>query len=472
MKFKTIYMGAVLASVTLLQDQSGSTMSVRPPFAPSRSCGKIPPFVRGAFMRQFPGTRRSRQHRRQGPIENWLLAKIGARVAPGRANVRLRDGLPQGFLGEPATASLTIHDRRTLLRLVLDPEIEFGDAYTDGRITVDGNLPEFVEALFRSATRETVASAFASRWLGLIQNNSLRGSRSHIHHHYDLSNDFYKLWLDSRMVYTCAYFPERSTGLEEAQVAKMDHVCRKLQLRSGESVVEAGCGWGALALHMAREYGVRVRAFNVSKEQLAFAREQARNKRLADQVEFVEDDYRNISGRYDAFVSVGMLEHVGKNHYDELARVIGRSIGNSGRGLLHFIGRNRPQPLNAWIRKRIFPGGYPPALTEALEFLEPLDMAVLDVENLRQHYAWTLEHWLARFETASRRVAEMFDESFVRLWRLYLAGSLAGFRAGSMQLFQVLFAGTECAAIPTTRDHLYSRNTRADQERKWMHASA
>jgi cyclopropane-fatty-acyl-phospholipid synthase len=408
---------------------------------------------------------------KESPLDLWLLKKIGQRVGPARACVKLSDGTAAGFTGESPVATITIQDRGTLLRLALNPEIEFGDAYTDGRILLDGDLVGFLEALFRVGERPTVVSAVASRWLQVLQDNTRSGSREHIHHHYDINTDFYKLWLDSRLVYTCAYFAERSMTLEEAQLSKMDYVCRKLQLRPGETVVEAGCGWGSLALHMARECGVRVRAFNVSKEQIAFARDQARKQGLQERVEFVEDDYRAISGHYDAFVSVGMLEHVGKNHYRDLARVIGHSIGKSGRGLLHFIGRNQPRPLNAWIRKRIFPGGYPPALSEAVRILEPLDFGVLDVENLRRHYAWTLEHWLARFEKSSRRVAEMFGEEFVRLWRLYLTGSLAGFRAGSMQLFQVVFAGSNCAAIPDTRDHLY-RHASADQETKWMHASA
>lgn len=405
-------------------------------------------------------------------FDRWILNKIGERVAPARARVRLYDGSSAGFEGNSPLATITIRDRRTLIGLALNPDIEFGEAYTDERIQFDGDLPGFLDALFRSAQPQTLGSRLMSRWLQALQDNSRRGSREHIHHHYDLSNDFYKLWLDSRMVYTCAYFAQPSMSLEDAQIAKMDHVCRKLNLQRGDSVVEAGCGWGSLALHMASHYGVRVRAFNISKEQIAYAREQARIQGLHDQVEFVEDDYRNISGRYDVFVSVGMLEHVGKNHHTEFARVIGRSIGRRGRGLLHFIGRNQPTALNAWIRKRIFPGGYPPGIRESIEMLEPLDVAVCDIENLREHYAWTLEHWLARFEQSSQRVAEMFGESFVRMWRLYLAGSIAGFRSRSMQLFQVLFAGPECTAIPSTRDHLYAKKAAAGQERKWMHASA
>lgn len=404
-------------------------------------------------------------------FDAWLLNQLARVVAPARARLRMRGGAEAGYAAGTPVATVVIPDRTTLIHLILNPEIEFGDAYSDGRIQVEGDLATFVQNLFRSGNSQTLGARAASRWLDWIHRNSLRDSRANIHHHYDLNVDFYKLWLDSRLVYTCAYFAEPSMTLEAAQIAKMDYVCRKLQLRAGETVVEAGCGWGTLALFMAREYGVRVRAFNISTEQIAFAREQAKIAGLENRVEFIEDDYRNIAGQYDAFVSVGMLEHVGKRNHDSLARVIGRCLTSSGRGLLHFIGRDRAQPLNAWIRKRIFPGAYPPALREAVEILEPLGVSVIDVENLRHHYAWTLEHWLQRFEKSSRRVSEMFGEEFVRMWRLYLAGSLAGFRAGTMQLFQLVFAGADCKAIPATRDHLYT-NASTSKELKWMHASA
>jgi cyclopropane-fatty-acyl-phospholipid synthase len=250
----------------------------------------------------------------------------------------------------------------------------------------------------------------------------------------------------------------------------MDHVCRKVQLRPGDKVVDAGCGWGALALHMAKHYGVTVRAFNISHEQILFAREQARREGLDRQVEFIEDDYRNISGQWDAFVSVGMLEHVGKDHYQDLGRVIHRTIGDSGRGLVHFIGRNFPHAFSPWIRKRIFPGAYAPALSEVSVLFEPWNFSVLDVENLRMHYAKTLEHWLSRFEKSVDRVSQMFGPEFVRAWRLYLAGSIAAFRVGSLQLFQILFAGENCQQVPLTRAHLYEDQHPARKERKWMHA--
>jgi cyclopropane-fatty-acyl-phospholipid synthase len=265
------------------------------------------------------------------------------------------------------------------------------------------------------------------------------------------------------MAYTCAYYPNAHAKLDQAQVAKMDHVCRKLRLSAADSVVEAGCGWGSLALHMAARYGAKVRAFNISKEQLEFARRRAREQGLQDRVEFVEDDYRNISGSYDAFVSVGMLEHVGREHYSELGRVVRRSLTAAGRGLIHSIGRNRPGSLHPWIERRIFPGAHPPSLGEMMQIFEPSNLSVLDVENIRQHYALTLRHWLERYEAALDRVRSMsFDESFVRMWRLYLAGSIAGFETGSLQLFQVLFTTQENNAFPLTREFMYPKQRVAD----------
>jgi cyclopropane-fatty-acyl-phospholipid synthase len=203
---------------------------------------------------------------------------------------------------------------------------------------------------------------------------------------------------------------------------------------------------------MARHYGVTVRAFNISSEQIAYARTRAHEEGLSNRIEFVEDDYRNVHGTYDVFVSIGMLEHVGARDFPALGRVIDRSLTEGGRGLLHFIGRNQESPLNSWIRKRIFPGAYAPTLREVLEHvLEPHGFSVLDVENLRLHYAQTLAHWRRRFDDNSRQVATMFDDTFVRAWRLYLTGSQASFTTGWLQLFQVAFARGGSNAIPWTR---------------------
>ncbi len=391
------------------------------------------------------------------PWDRWLLGLVQRHLQGAAVRLRLWDGSAAGPPEASAVGTIVISDRPTLIGLARDPDVTFGDAYMQGRLDVEGDLLALLEGTFRA---QRLNASLHTDWLRSLAagSNTLRRARENIHHHYDIGNDFYALWLDSQMVYTCAYFADQAMTLEDAQLAKMDHICRKLRLRPGEQVIEAGCGWGALALHMAKYYGVYVRAFNISSEQIQFARRRARDTGLSERVEFVEDDYRNVRGTCDAFVSVGMLEHVGLEHYPDLAMVLSRVLPpDRGRGLLHFIGRNRALPLNPWIRKRIFPGAYPPTLAEVFtRILEPRDFSVLDVENLRLHYARTLEQWLVRFERSIERVHMMFDAAFARAWRLYLAGSTASFRAGSLQLFQVTFARGGDNDVPWTRAHLHT----------------
>ncbi|HEX2342862.1 MAG TPA: cyclopropane-fatty-acyl-phospholipid synthase family protein [Vicinamibacterales bacterium] len=381
-------------------------------------------------------------------LDRWALERIQRTVRTAPIRFLLWDGfeLPSSLAG-PAVGSILFRTREALLGWMWNPELYFGETYMSGAVEVRGELSRVLDEIYLAWS-----SSSSRVWSWWQKANDALTARENVHHHYDLGNEFYRLWLDAELVYTCAYFPTPDATLEEAQIAKMDLVCRKLRLAPGEKVLEAGCGWGSFALFMAKHYGVTVRAFNISAEQMEYARRRAHDEGLADRVEFVEDDYRNVTGRYDAFVSIGMLEHVGLPDYPTLGRVMNRSLLPNGRGLLHFIGRNRPALLNAWIRKRIFPGAYPPTLREVFErVLEPHTLSVLDVENLRLHYARTLEHWLRRFDDASEEVDRMFDQSFTRAWRLYLAGSRAAFVTGWMQLFQVVFARGGSNAIPWTR---------------------
>jgi len=393
-------------------------------------------------------------------IDGWLLTRLRAVLGDPPVEFAVKERALVGPADEPAVARVTFANRRTLMPILADPPLRFGDAYSEGSVAIDGDLASLLETVYRSGLAAAKSGSLLRRATGALRRphkNTLAGSRDNIHHHYDIGNAFYSLWLGRTMAYTCAYYPTEDATLDEAQVAKMDHVCRKLRLKAGESVVEAGCGWGTLALHMARNYGVRVRAFNISREQVAYARERAAREGLSGQVEYVEDDYRNISGRFDAFVSVGMLEHVGVANYEALGAVIRRALQGRGRGLIHSIGRNYPAPLQPWIEKRIFPGAYPPSLGEMMGIFEPSNLSILDVENLRLHYARTLRDWLVLYENASERVRQMFDEKFVRMWRLYLAGSVAAFTTGTLQLFQVVFAPGESNDVPLTRAHLYPR---------------
>ena len=388
-------------------------------------------------------------------LVRWILRNAGN----PRISVRLWNGDEFQVSDDDPVACMEIRDQGVLYELLLSPSIGFGECYSQGRIEIEGDLRAFLVEVQRAVRYRRRRSYYGPKLRSLAhaaRANSLALSRHNVHHHYDLGNDFYRMWLDDRMVYTCAYFEPSDLTLAEAQVAKLDHVCRKLQLQPGQTVVEAGCGWGALAMHMAEHYGVDVIAYNNSHEQVRYARERAAEAGLGGKVTFVEDDYRGIHERCDVFVSIGMLEHVGLANYRTLGAVIDRCLAPDGIGLIHTIGRSYPAPIDKWILKRIFPGAHVPSLGEMAAIFEPYKFSVLDIENLRLHYARTCATWLSNFDRVSRQVADMYDETFARMWRLYLAGSSAAFETGTMQLYQVVFAPQGNNAVPMTRAHQYS----------------
>ncbi|MGB1773288.1 MAG: class I SAM-dependent methyltransferase [Arenicellales bacterium] len=397
-----------------------------------------------------PSENRSRNY------ERYLLRRVLDAMGSPRFAVALWDGFKISPKDAAPVATVNVHSRSALNQLLRQGDMGFGDAFSNGGISVEGDLVAMLVAAFTVPEPTGIAAVVKSLQQRKPRANTKDGSRENIHHHYDIGNDFYRLWLDKEMQYTCAYFPEDELTIEAAQQAKMDHVCRKLQLRPGDRVAEAGCGWGGLARHMALNYGAKVSSWNVSAEQVQYATDRAKAEGYDDRVTYVLDDYRNITGEYDAFVSVGMLEHVGLDNYTELGSVVDRCLTQNGRALVHTIGRNRPRLMNAWIEKRIFPGAYPPTLKEMMEIFEPNRFSVLDVENLRLHYAKTLAHWLARYDASDEQVQAEFGEDFARAWRLYLAGSQAAFLAGGLQLFQVVFTRERNNELAATRRHLYS----------------
>ncbi|MCI0400723.1 MAG: cyclopropane-fatty-acyl-phospholipid synthase family protein [Gammaproteobacteria bacterium] len=398
-------------------------------------------------------------HAGTGPatdFDRWLVRTLLNNLGDPPFSIVLWDGQTITPPGVTPQTRVLIGKRNAIYKLLIDPELEFGDLYSSGTIEVEGDLVRFLETGYDClAGRGKI-----SRWLSALRRrpraNTLSGSRHNTQHHYDIGNAFYELWLDKpAMQYSCAYFPDPAMSLEEAQVAKMHHVCRKLGLRSGQTVVEAGCGWGGLARFMAKHYGVTVKAYNIAHEQVTYAREHAAREGLGESVEYIEDDYRNIRGNYDVFVSIGMLEHVGPEQYRELGGVIDRTLKDRGFALIHTMGRNREMCMNPWIEKRIFPGAIPPTLRQMMDIFEPWAFSIIDIENLRLHYAKTLEHWLARFEDHLDEVRSQYDESFIRPWRLYLAGSIAAFTTGSLQLFQIVFTRPKNNELPWSRAHLY-----------------
>jgi cyclopropane-fatty-acyl-phospholipid synthase len=394
-------------------------------------------------------------------VANLICAFVGyPRIA-----IRLWNGTEYYFGDRPRVGTMEFHTRRALVDLLISLRVGFGEGYSKGKIDIHGDMLEIFDEFAWSFARRGDRSYYLGKLhslLGALRGNSLARSRDNVHSHYDLGNDFYKMWLDEHMVYTCAYYEQPDLTLADAQIAKLDHVCRKLQLKPGQDVIEAGCGWGALAMHMAEHYGVNVKAYNISREQVSYAREQAAARGLDKCVEFVADDYRTISQQCDVFVSVGMLEHVGRKSFRELGGVINRCLKPGGLGLIHSIGRSHSTPMDPWITKRIFPGGYVPTLGEMTSIFEPHKFSILDVENLRLHYARTCKEWLHNFEAVSDKVRYRYNEEFVRAWRLYLVGSATAFQSGTLQLYQIMFAPGGNNDVPRSRGYQYSQHSEED----------
>ena len=401
-----------------------------------------------------------RFHSRVTQFDRWLTKKMVEVVGNPPVRISLWDGVEVTPPVDNPVAILVYCNRSALLKTIADPELHWGNLYCNGEVKFEGDMVEFMETIYRGITQTGKGSLLQQfvLWLGHRRiSNSHDKARDNIHSHYDIGNDFYKLWLDTEaMQYTCAYFHDPDINLEQAQIAKMHHICRKLQLKPGDTVVESGSGWGGLSRFMAANYSVTVKAYNISKEQVKYSQAKAQEENLSDHVEYILDDYRNITGKFDAFVSVGMLEHVGKRDLKVMGEVIERCLKPDGRGLMHTIGRNKTGPMNAWIERRIFPGAYPPTLREMMDIFEPNQLSVLDVENMRMHYSKTLQHWMERFEQNKEQIEEQMDGEFVKAWRLYLAGSTAAFNVGDLQLFQVVFSRVENNDLPWSRTHIYS----------------
>lgn len=392
-------------------------------------------------------------------LDRWLVRMMVDVVGNPPVRISLWDGREVTPPCENPVAAMVYCDRGALIKTIIDPELHWGDLYCSGRVVFDGDMAEFTQAIYESI-KDKGEPGLLRRfvlWLGHRRIfNSIDKAKENIYHHYDIGNEFYKLWLDTEeMQYTCAYYPDRDMTLEEAQVAKLHHICRKLDLKPGDKVVEAGCGWGGLARFMAKHYGVNVTAYNISNEQIKYARHRADEEGLSDQVEYVLEDYRKICGHFDVFVSVGMLEHVAIRDYEELGGIIKRCLKPDGRGLIHTIGRAVEGPMNAWIERRIFPGARPPALSQMMNIFESSRLSVYDVENIRLHYSRTLEEWARRFEQHKEQITEMMDEEFVKAWGLYLYGSISAFNSGELQLFQVVFHHAESHNVPWSRHYIY-----------------
>ncbi len=388
-------------------------------------------------------------------------------IRKGTLTVRYPDGTLRRYRGgaEGPVAAMEIRTRRALRRMVTNPALAFGEGYMDGEILpIEGSdIHALIDLLCLNLYDERGTGHPGERameWLRWVrrrldQLNPAGRAERNAAHHYDLNGRLYALFLDRDRQYSCAYFPTGEETLEEAQALKKRHIAAKLKLdRPGLEVLDIGCGWGGMALTLARDWGARVTGVTLSKEQLEVARARAAEAGLADRVRFELMDYRAWDRPVDRVVSVGMFEHVGIDHYRTFFRMLHGALRPDGVALIHAIGRSDgPGSTNPWLAKYIFPGGYSPALSEVLPAVEKAGLWVTDIEVLRLHYARTISHWRRRFAANRDAIASLYDERFCRMFEFYLAGCEVAFRHMDQMVFQIQLAKRH-DAVPLTRDYM------------------
>jgi len=383
-------------------------------------------------------------------------------VRVGTLKVIDADGKLHEFSGKPGpNVTMRLRDPSLYYKLVVNPELHAGEAYMDGRLSFeDSTLRDFL-TLF-SLNRLSLGSYPVQRVLRRVsrnfrkwqQANPIGKAEQNVAHHYDLGNDFYKLFLDEGLQYSCAYFVNDNETLEQAQRNKMRLLAAKLNLAPGLKILDIGSGWGDLGLYLARLEDVEVVGVTLSKEQFELSNARARKAGLDHRVRFELKDYRQLRGRFDRIVSVGMFEHVGVQHYGEFFSKINELMDDDGLTLIHSIGHmSPPGTASPWLRKYIFPGAYSPALSEVFEVVEQNSLWVTDLEFLRVHYAKTLAHWVQRFEANRDKIEAMYDARFVRMWEFYLISCEMMFRTGSQLVFHMQLARKRDAA-PIVRDYI------------------
>ncbi len=369
-------------------------------------------------------------------------------------------------IGKPASEKpikLKIHNKSLHYKLLLYPDLYFGEAYTDGSITIEGGeLSNFLDiALENIGRRETnTFSEFFNKFRGsyryLTNFNFIKKSKMNVAHHYDISDDLYFLFLDPLRQYSCAYFKNEKETLEQAQENKINHIIKKLNIRPNQRVLDIGSGWGSLAIEIAKKAKCQVTGITLSENQFEYSKKRVKELNLGNQVEFKLIDYREVKEKFDRIVSVGMFEHVGRKFYKTFFKKVSEILNDNGIALLHTIGSvNPPRDPHPWITRYIFPGGYTPSLSEVAGPIEKSGLIVSDIEVLRMHYAHTLRNWKERFKKNKEKVVQMFDERFFRMFEFYLSSCEMAFKHGDQVVYQFQLT-KKLTTAPSTRDYIYS----------------
>jgi len=399
----------------------------------------------------------------QTGIKAWVYKKILQSLLKSLGSPPLKIALWNNVSLSPPDYQfeIQIHSKATLWHLYFLPDLFLSDAYIQADISIEDGLVELLECICFGRTQKQTKTkcGYLKRKIKAItnyyQSKQAQLKRNPVQHQYDLSFNFYQLWLDQAHLQTsCAYFSRPEFNLEQAQIAKMDYLFRKLQLSPGQTVVEAGCGWGGLACYLAKTYETKIRSYSLSHEQIVFARERAKSLHLEHLVEFVEADYREIVGQYDVFISLEISEQIDINQYSDLHQVINRCLKPKGRGLIHSITHTQKNKSNPWLDCQAFPGVKTPNLKQITGLFDN-DFSILDMENLRLHYAETLSHWLQGIEVNVSQINSKYNHEFFRRWQFYIAASVAAFTTGHLQLYQILFVREENNELPWSRDYLY-----------------
>ena len=369
------------------------------------------------------------------------------------------------IIGSPTSENpiqIKILDKQLHFKLLIHPDLYLGEAYTEGKIVIEnGTLTDFLNLALMNIGRKNIniISYLINKLRGsyryLTNFNFIKKSKMNVSHHYDISDDLYDLFLDPKRQYSCAYFKNENDSLETAQNNKIQHIIKKLNIKPNQKVLDIGCGWGSLAIDVAKSAQCEVTGITLSENQFKYCTQKAKELNLENQLTFKLMDYRELNDKFDRIVSVGMFEHVGKKFYNKFFKQIDNLLDKDGVSLIHTIGSvNPPRDPHPWITKYIFPGGYTPSLSEVTTPIEKAGLIVSDIEVLRLHYAHTLRHWKENCIKNKEKIISMFDEKFFRMWEFYLAGCEMAFKWGDQVVYQFQLT-KNYTSTPVTRDYIY-----------------